>query len=85
MPKQRETEQQHMDRLRKARGLPPVRTERDLMMDRTRAAVAYIGTAFSPSQAEAMKMHAFMDIFHPEVPKDRVHMMAHHAADRVRR
>lgn len=62
-----------MDELRAARGLPP--QTRDNLMNRTRAAVAYVGTAHSETQREKLALHAFMDIFHPEVPVERVREM----------
>lgn len=59
--------QAKMDRLRAARGLPPLRTQADLdgLMDRTRAAVAFLGTSHADS--EALKLQAFLALFHPEI------------------
>lgn len=70
MPKMRgETNQQWMDRLKEYR-------EREAMMARTRAAVAYIDTARSAAQQERLKLFAFMDIFHPEVSDEEVRRLA---------
>lgn len=69
MPKMRgETDRQFMDRLRDARGLPPMSETTDFraeLMGRTRAAVGYI--ASKGSNTEALKMAAFLELFHPEV------------------
>jgi hypothetical protein len=70
----RETDKQHMDRLRAVRGLPPL--TRENLMDRTRAAVAYCNTR---SGTEALKMQAFLSIFHPEM-SDEVRRELVHAA-----
>lgn len=66
-----ETEQKHMDRLRVIRGLPPQREE---MMARTRAAVAFINGGQSYNH-EGLKLSAFMSIFHPEVSDQDVRQM----------
>jgi len=67
-----ETDEQWMDRIRASRGLPPQR-EDDHLMDRTRAAVAFCNTS---SRAEALKMSAFLDLFHPEiVPGSTQHLL----------
>jgi hypothetical protein len=62
--KRRETEQEHMDRLRAARGLPP--QTRDNLMDRTRAAVCYVN-ARSGYSGDALKLAAFLSLFHPDI------------------
>lgn len=58
-----ETDQQWMDRLRTARGLPPQNA--DTLMTRTRAAVGFLNASHNGS--EASKLNAFLALFHPEV------------------
>ena len=73
MPKKRgETAEQHMDRLRAIRGLPPQRHE---IMDRTRAAVCYLNATNDGGDGHAA-IYAFMSIFHPDVPTETVRQMA---------
>ena len=73
MPKKKgETTQQHMDRLRAVRGLPPLR---DKMMLRAQAAVCIIDTMSEPAKKRA-RLHAFLSIFHPEIPADKAAEMA---------
>jgi hypothetical protein len=64
MPRKRdETNEQWMDRLRAARGLPPQREE---LMGRVAAAQCYISTVRDQKRAEVLELAAFMSIFHPE-------------------
>lgn len=62
--KRDETDQEHMDRLRAARGLPP--QTRDNLMERTRAAVCYVNSR-SGYGGDALKLTAFLSLFHPEI------------------
>ena len=55
-------------------------TDRDKLMHRTRAAVAFCNTSNDP----ATDMHAFMALFHPEVPQERVRELARDARDKAR-
>jgi hypothetical protein len=65
LPRKRdETNQEHMDRLRAVRGLPP--QTRDNLMERTRAAVCYVN-AGSGRANDALKLTAFLSLFHPEI------------------
>lgn len=66
----RKTDQEHMDRIREARGLPPLRTQEDagMMMSRTRAALAFVN---GNRGTEALKMAAFLAIFHPEMSEEK--------------
>ncbi len=66
------TEQQEMDRIRAARGLPPLRSREQLMTE-VAAARCYIDRAVTnPRKQEELELLAFMSIFHPEVPRERV-------------
>lgn len=65
-------EQAHMDRIRASRGLPPLRS-REQLMNEVAAARCYIDQACSsPKQQRRAELAAFMSIFHPEVPDERV-------------
>lgn len=67
MPQRRgETEQQWMDRIRR---------ERDMMPLRARSAVAYLNTTRDGGDGPTALV-AFMEIFHPEYPQDKVLAMA---------
>lgn len=55
--------------------------ERDDLMERTRAAVAYVNTSNDPGT----DITAFMALFHPEVPQDQVRKMAQDARANRRR
>lgn len=70
MKRKGETNQQWMDRLRAARGLPP--QTRENLMEKVAAARCYVGTITNPERAKEVELVAFMDIFHPEVPQERV-------------
>ncbi len=70
MKRKGETNQQWMDRLREARGLPP--QTRENLMGRVAAAQCYVNTIANPERAREVELVAFMDIFHPEVPQERV-------------
>jgi hypothetical protein len=64
MPRRRnETNQQWMDRVRAARGLPPM--DRDRLMHDLRAAKCYIGSIQSPERQAEVELAAFMHFFHP--------------------
>jgi hypothetical protein len=64
-------QQAHMDSIRAARGLPP--QTRENLMERVAAARTFVDRACtSPRQAKRAEMSAFMSIFHPEVPQERV-------------
>jgi hypothetical protein len=53
---------------------PDIRAE---LMRRSEAARAYIDRAMNnPERQREAELHAFMSIFHPEVPLDRVREMA---------
>ncbi|SCM79905.1 hypothetical protein KL86PLE_90700 [uncultured Pleomorphomonas sp.] len=54
--------------------------DRDDLMERTRAAVAFCNTTNDPGA----DMVAFMAIFHPEVSEDRVRRMAQAARENKR-
>jgi hypothetical protein len=71
-----ETQQEHMDRLRAARGLPPL--TREGLMNEVAAARCYLDRAVSttnPEQQRKLELTAFMAIFHPEVDADKVREM----------
>lgn len=57
------------------------KSERDDLMERTRAAVAYCNTSNDPGT----DMAAFMALFHPEVPRETVVKMANDARANRRR
>lgn len=63
----RKSDQEHMDRIRAARGLPPLRTQEDVdnLMERTRAAVCLLNA--DRASSEASKLSAFLSLFHPEI------------------
>jgi hypothetical protein len=56
------------------------------IMDRTRMAVAYINQAGprDGDRQDDMKLHAFMAIFHPEVPTQEVREMSRNMRARKR-
>lgn len=67
-------EKAHMDRLRATRGLPP--QTRENLMGRVAAARCIIDRGImNPERQRRAEIAAFMDIFHPEVPHDRVREM----------
>jgi hypothetical protein len=49
---------------------------REQLMARSAAARAYIEACLSPARQERAKLFAFMSLFHPDVPDDRVREMA---------
>lgn len=64
MPKRKgETNQQWMDRIREARGLPPL--TRESLFEQVRAAKCYISTIYNPERQADVELAAFMHIFHP--------------------
>lgn len=64
MPKRKgETGQQHMDRLRAARGLPPL--TRESLFEQVRAAKCYLSSDTGRGKP-GLEMLAFVSIFHPE-------------------
>ena len=72
----RKREQEHMDRIRAARGLPP--QTRENLMEQVAAARCYIDRASRTTDPEAQRrieLTAFMAIFHPEVDADEVREM----------
>jgi len=74
-----ENDRAQMDRIRAFRGLPPLRDTRQLMFEQVAAARCYIDRASGTTNPAAQRrdeMHAFMSIFHPEVPAEKVRQMA---------
>jgi hypothetical protein len=69
----RKAEQARMDRIRAARGLPPL--TRENLFEQVAAARCYISTVRSQQTAEKLELHAFMAIFHPEYSADDVRKM----------
>jgi hypothetical protein len=51
-------------------------------MDRVRAAVRYTNNIQNPEHAAEAEMHAFMAIFHPEMPRQKVQELAKDAGKR---
>ena len=71
----RKTEQDRMDAIRAARGLPPLRDTRQLMMEQAAAARCYLDRAVSatnPATQRSLELRAFMSIFHPEYSAEQV-------------
>lgn len=70
----RKSERAHMDRIRALRGLPPL--TRENLFEQVAAAQCYISTCRNQAKADELSMHAFMAIFHPDYPADKVREMA---------
>lgn len=49
--------------------------DRSRLFDRVAAAKTYIGSVHSQERAEDLELAAFMAIFHPEVPPEKVREM----------
>lgn len=63
-----------MNRIREFRGLPPMRS-RDQLFEEVRAAQTYALSIRDPIRQEEVELSAFMAIFHPDVPGERVRDM----------
>lgn len=60
--------------------------ERDDLMARTRAAVAYVGRTGNSAERQAeLEMAAFMSLFHPEVSDDTVRDLVQDARAKAKR
>ena len=50
------------------------RTKKTLM-ERSRAAKSYLASIHDPARQAEVELHAFMALFHPEVPQEKVREM----------
>jgi hypothetical protein len=62
MKRKGETDRQWMDRLRAARGLPPM--SRDGLFEQCRAAKCYVSSISNAERQADVELAAFMHIFH---------------------
>lgn len=65
---------------RKAKTAPPVRDERDKLMERTRATVA-----MTSGGSESLQLAGFMALFHPNYDPDKTRALVNDARERDRR
>lgn len=75
MSKKSDRERAEMDRIRAARGLPPLRDTRQLMFEQVAAARCYASSITSSEHQQRVELSAFMSIFHPEVDAETLRSM----------